>query len=182
MVDEAQPATTDQGSTDATADGKLAPTVHLTVKSATGEVLEIDLLAATFLRICWSLPAGKDGYQRAVEVAQFGAWLVKESDLSGSEMDRLRGVFAALYQYAEREKWTTRLDAVLSACYHMLRDRVVSRNGAAEFASEQLGEDIKPEAWRKRVDRWASARRLPPVGNPRKPKKRVESAHQIVHM
>ena len=159
MENEAQPDLEDASAP--------APTVRLIVRSAiTGEI-EFELPAAAFLRICWSLPPGKDGYQHAMEMAQFGAWLVKQSDLSTSEIERLRTVFAAFYHYAEREQWTTRLDPLLSACYHMLRDKLVTRRGAAEFASQQLNEYVDPEAWRKRVDRWAMARGLPPVAGQR---------------
>lgn len=57
----------------------------------------------------------------------------------------------------------TQVDHVLALTYTWLRERYISHKEAAQFASSVLGREIKPDTWRKRVDRWAEAHNLPKV-------------------
>ncbi len=53
-------------------------------------------------------------------------------------------------------------ERLIAFTYHFLRHGM-SRDLAARFAAERLGEAISSEAWRKRVDRWVDSRGLDKV-------------------
>ena len=142
--------------------------MHLRAKTETGEEVALDISADVFVKICSILPTGQDGIQQAELIARFGAMLCK-ADLTEVNYAYVHHVFQMLYNFQDVEKWKTPLDPLLSACYLMLREQLVTRQGAADFASAQLGKPVDKEAWRKRVDRWAAdpKRNLPQIGKRR---------------
>ncbi len=101
-------------------------------------------------------------------LACFAAVAAKGQPLDADEKQRI-GAALDLMQLGgtglfPNEAWQTDEDPVLSITYHLLRSRQITYTQAAAIASELLGQAIKPEAWRKRVDRWRNDRGLPKVG------------------
>lgn len=97
-------------------------------------------------------------------------FLIKKEEPSYAENERiLAGLLEIQRGGPAKEKWTAPEDPILSFCYYMLRAKRITRQQAADLASDILGRPIDREAWRKRVDRWAAApeRRLPQIGKPR---------------
>ncbi len=76
---------------------------------------------------------------------------------------RMRAMFGSLLERAQREGWESEIDMVLSATYHMLRARKITREAAARIASSFLHQPFTVDAWRMRTDRWARDRGLPKV-------------------
>jgi hypothetical protein len=54
-------------------------------------------------------------------------------------------------------------DQVIDFTYHLMREKVMSREAAATFASLKLGA-TSTDAYRKKVDRWVVSNDLPPLG------------------
>jgi hypothetical protein len=71
-------------------------------------------------------------------------------------------------------------DMLLNFSYALLQTRQITREYAASMASRALGREMSTTAWRKRVDRYAEAQGLPPLGQTkRRPRKQVsgQSGH-----
>ncbi len=64
---------------------------------------------------------------------------------------------------AAQDKWPKSEDLLIEASYEALRQGLLTRGQAAEFASELLGRRVTMDTWRKRVDRWADQKKLPKV-------------------
>ncbi len=64
---------------------------------------------------------------------------------------------------AAQDKWPKSEDLLIEASYEALRQGLLTRGQAAEFASELLGRTVTMDTWRKRVDRWADQKKLPKV-------------------
>ncbi len=101
-------------------------------------------------------------------LAGFAAWVAKGAPLTDAEASRLDLVLHVMQTGSgglfSDEAWQTDEDPVISITYHLLRARKITYAEAAAIARGLLGRDIKPEAWRKRVDRWRKDRGLPEVG------------------
>ncbi len=76
---------------------------------------------------------------------------------------RMRAMFGRLLERANNEHWESEIDMVLSATYHMLRARKITREAAARIASSFIHQPFTVDAWRMRTDRWARDRGLPKV-------------------
>ncbi len=64
-------------------------------------------------------------------------------------------------------------DQVLGFTYLLLRKKLITYDYAADIASAMLIQTFTPEAWRKRIARYAKAKNLKPVEVPRgRPKKK----------
>ena len=66
-------------------------------------------------------------------------------------------------------------EPVIGFTYRLLRARMLTRAQAAGFASALLRkkvEEVSPDAWRVKVDRWAERNKQPPVGIRKRQKKK----------
>jgi hypothetical protein len=55
-------------------------------------------------------------------------------------------------------------ELIMRLAYYALREKQITREEAAEQASEHLGQQFRTEPFRKRLDRWAASRGLPAIG------------------
>ena len=145
----------------------MTSTIELEVKAQDGEVFTIAIVRFPAWAIIETIR--ELGARRAVQLVQFATepvWGIatEQPDYPpGKNEARLYAIFNHFFEQAEREQWNTPTDELLSCSYHLLRERKITRAAAAAFASLRLNKHIASDTWRKRVDRWASARGLPKV-------------------
>lgn len=141
--------------------------IALEVEAQDGEVFTIEIVRFPAWAIVETIR--ELGVRRAVHLVQFATepvWGIATEQPNyppGKNEARLYAIFNHFFEQAEREQWKTPTDELLSWSYHLLRERKITRTAAAAFASMRLNKHINPDTWRKRVDRWASARGLPKV-------------------
>lgn len=147
-----------------------------------GQTYHFRASAVDFLTICESVPIGKtdaESFNRAMNLVTLTVRMVRYEALDPIEIGQLEAVFGFIYSLRKNEKWQTDLDALLSTCYHLIKTGQMDRQQAADFAASQLKahvdettRDAWRDAWRKRVDRWASHpdRNLPQIGKSRRRK------------
>ncbi len=84
------------------------------------------------------------------------------------ERTRMEALFLHMFLLALWQEWESKTDALLSVCYTMLADKLVTREEAFTIAVEHLRENPPKSAnsWRVRVDAYAKSRELPPIGQP----------------
>ncbi len=65
-------------------------------------------------------------------------------------------------------QWKDPADPLLYLCYGLLRQHIITRDDAFQFAKELLGDQApkSSNSWRVRVDEYAKKRHLDPVGQP----------------
>ncbi len=102
-----------------------------------------------------------------------GAAVCKLEPLTTPEESRIEHLLERVYKQALEEKWRDDADPILSMCYHLLASKQITREQAVRYAIDALGSKAiqSPDAWRKRVDRWAASRHLPPIGQPKRSKR-----------
>lgn len=99
------------------------------------------------------------GLEAAMKAASYLVFVANDLGLSAEQNERLHHVLEAIHSYQGPDNET---DVVLLT-YDLLSDRAISRDEAADLASDLLGRPIKSDAWRKRVDRFAEAHGLPKI-------------------
>ena len=122
------------------------------------------------------------GYQRALTFANFATVVanIGHSDTPYPYGDETIKVQVAIGMLSRMfgQRLDSLEDRVLAFTYQLLRIGLMSRKTAADFAAVKLKkgkvDTTWPEAYRKRVDRWAVSHHLPQVGKSRKPKKGFE--------
>ena len=84
---------------------------------------------------------------------------------SDEEKQRVDDVINFFAQLIKQEQWEKPDDPVFSAIYHLLRDRIITRAEAVALATPRLEspKTAEQDAFRSRVNRWATARGLPPI-------------------
>ncbi len=102
-----------------------------------------------------------------------GGTLVKKGQLEREDQNRILYTINHFSRLAQLEDWEQDLDPILSISYHQLERKLMSRIEVYQLARSLLGyeEAGDTEAWRRRVDRWAHRKGLPPVGKRGRPKK-----------
>ncbi len=98
----------------------------------------------------------------ALALLELGASLLIGRQLTEKELDLLNEILGTLRRGAMRLKPVTN-DQVAEYTYNQLRQKAMNWDTAALTASTMLGEQIKPDAWRKRVEKWRKEQDLPPV-------------------
>lgn len=105
-----------------------------------------------------------------IATAGLGGFLVKESTLSIEEHRKISDVLTAIHYLSHKEQWNTLDDPMISAVYHLLIDRVITRGEAVTIAAFEIDSKLigDQDAFRKKVDRWAEHRELPAIGQPKR--------------
>ena len=94
-----------------------------------------------------------------------------DQDLTEEDERRIRTTLLAMERYAPLV--AEKKDELLAFSYSRLKFTRMTRKRVAEIVSAILGEEVRPDAWRKAVDKWAHAQGLPKVDLVRgRPKKR----------
>jgi hypothetical protein len=110
------------------------------------------------------------GYEAVLEFLQFAEIVGQvlrdvKSKYPGLDIKQLFAEFwADLPSLIQMPPGTnTEVQQVLALTYNLLRGHMLNHAEAAQLASSILGREIKPDTWRKRVDRWAKTHGLPKV-------------------
>jgi hypothetical protein len=116
-----------------------------------------------------------------IEAAQNIAWLgamVFQHELSEQEFYGLRAIIEQTK--AVVEQWKDDEDMLLNHSYVMLRNKLWTREEAAQFAASIQGRTISTGAWRQRVNRWATAHGYPAIRQPKRKSRKlsVQTAHE----
>lgn len=101
------------------------------------------------------------GLEQTLDVLLFGAASVKR-EVTERDARRLRVILEGLVnspigQSKDLEEFA------LWRSYTWLLDKQITREQAAQYASDVLGRPITKDAWRMAVDRWAAKQHLPKV-------------------
>lgn len=112
----------------------------------------------------------RDGIDHAIDLLAAGVRLAGYALLSDEQFLHVHAALSALQSdvalVADAE------ELLLRRTYELLRDKRITRDGAATLASALFGLPITTDAFRKRVDRWAETHGLPPLGQTkRRPRK-----------
>ncbi len=107
--------------------------------------------------------------EESLALMELGACIVKGERLTDEEFDRLFSVVKEVWQ---DQRWKPMpIDQVFEITYTGLHQKHMNWETAAFIASQMLNEQIKPDAWRKRVTKWVQETGREPVGQrKRKPK------------
>ncbi len=141
--------------------------------------------AASYIGICRAVLRIKNATEKSIQMGETemesmatvmvaGAALAKHNQtVTADDRIRIALTIRKFLDLAVAERWKDDIDPVLSACYHMLKDKRKNRAEVRTFALDLLGPTIvgDADAWRKRVDRWAQGRKLDPPALPGRPKK-----------
>jgi hypothetical protein len=168
------------------ADKNAGPFVMLKLtKRVRGEVEDEQLIRIP-LYVAWDIMevVHTVGVELALRFASFAITVARLSPTeepapTQEEMAKLGGALSFLAEMLEPRPDGPRSDKLeerlLAFTYQFLRHTTMDRKMAAEFAAVKLKkgqvDDAWHEAWRKRVNRWAKSRNLPPIGKARKPRK-----------
>lgn len=171
------------------------PTIHIRI-IGTGEDASIQIdardMGGPILNIgtqIWELfrlTGRTAGWKAALSLLILGAHIQKaaaaqdvhldpaQAELTPDDIDLLTGVFKTLRQAV----FDINEDNVLEMTYKLLHAGQISRGQAAVLASDLLGKKIKPDAWRKRVDKFAHDAGKPKIQLPRSKRDDPEKSGQ----
>lgn len=118
--------------------------------------------------------------QSVSTIALAGGTVIRQAQVTEEEHRRIFQTLFVINTHREHEKWANASDPVMSAIYHLLNQRIITRGEAAQIATLEMGlsadgtDDQEKDAVRKRLDRWIVKRGLDPIGQPkRSPRKRL---------
>ncbi len=109
------------------------------------------------------------GFDEAVNLAILCANLVKH-DLTDDDRARIRRALKHTELFTKVLGGTTPLELALTRSYFLLYNNAITREQAADLASDIMKKRVSVESWRKRVDRWAEEQGYPKVQR----RKRIE--------
>lgn len=107
----------------------------------------------------------------ALSIAEVGAFLALGRHLTDDEIAALQEHIEA---YRKASDVVLPVDFTLEQIYNDVRAKTLSWDQAAKIAERMLGREIKPDALRKRITRWAEENNRAPV-ELRKPNKEESS-------
>ena len=155
------------------------PHLELHVPLTTGGIgivrVELDMFVQTG-RIMLTPTQKEDPKARAgiMAIAALGGLAVKAQlladtdsiNLTDEEQQRIRDVLNFMDHLIKEEHWKKPDDPVFSAIYHLLQQRVITRAQAVDIATPRLEspKTAEQDAFRSRVNRWATGRGLPLLG------------------
>ncbi len=158
-----------------------ALTGTLTVKDENGDpLLHVqDMRLDLYARLYRGIAKMEDAHDQ-LGVLLFGLFVGTKLVCEVEPTQRIRLMFERLVlsirARGRSERWENLdHDPVLSCCYHMLVDGFITRGDAFALAQElniTKGDDSS-EAFRKRLDRWAAARRLDSIKSPKRKRRSV---------
>ncbi len=100
------------------------------------------------------------GNAHAAALLKFAAVLVKP-ELTPLDQLRLEHLLVAVERYIAQ--WSDPAELALAISYQQLRERHLTMEKAAAFATALLDQEVSPADWRTRVDAWSDQQGLPPI-------------------
>ncbi len=167
--------------------------IMLPVFDPSGEFQYLDIPLRFYLLLCRAIirvtaldteAAQLEEIRRITTLTVYGALMfagIRQLEFTDHDHEVIAGTLGILHDRADKEKWKTDSDAVLSLCYHLIRIKQASHSDAFRMAERLLGSQTSKKAFRKRLNRWATApqRRLEQVATQGRPrKKETESPYE----
>jgi hypothetical protein len=117
------------------------------------------------VEVYFSLYSGVNrlGLDLTYDLARAGASYIAGNMIPEHQMEHLRAGLEEIADRKLKERWRSDADPILSWTYRLLQAKQINHRQAALIASRLLGKSITTDCWRQRVQRWATARSLPPV-------------------
>lgn len=136
-------------------------------------------IARAFMRVPQKEPERSKEINTISGLITVGATIATQGSVPERERLRIQRDINGILRYFQTivsdEKWEDDIDPVFSLSYNMLVKKQATKQDVASLSTEIVGaaEVGSVDAWRKRIDRWAAARKLPPIGQPKRPSRRA---------